>query len=385
MLALYVVTNNAFGAEGRHFYPFVFAGLLSVVWYAPRTLGRQARKMQIAMATLAIAYSIAASIFALKDVVYRYYGPADGTFVAARWSPSLVSTGMPTGILRPVKSTAYQVDNLDMPDTFRKTSKPLSVSGTAAFPEKGLPAQSIAVVLDGRRSLPVLPRQYDVTIAEGSRNKRYAYSSFFAYVPTASLDEGVHVVRAFARALGSPTYQMLSPTRLFFLTQGKGEFSSGFVSKLNGISRLNVRATFEGVCRGTSYTGSGGRAASIGSVLLVKTRVPSARDGTDAAWLLAGRRPYPMKALGDESRSAGDTTPAGERVYTGTVPTQGLSPGTLVVRSFLFDPAMGRYLEAGPPLRLTLFDRVANGDPTVSRPIPSACVDPLRALQGSIP
>ena len=75
MITLYAYTNNGFYAQGRHFFPFIPAGLLLVTMYVPRLLpGQKWRKVtsRVLVASL-LVYCAIASVHSIVTLKARYY------------------------------------------------------------------------------------------------------------------------------------------------------------------------------------------------------------------------------------------------------------------------------------------------------------------------
>ncbi|MGC1985643.1 MAG: hypothetical protein WA668_09665, partial [Candidatus Cybelea sp.] len=118
MFALYIVTNNAFGAEGRHWYPVIFATFLCFVWYAPRALTRRYRAVTATAVVALLLYSSVASGYALAAVSQRYYGAQTALYVVTAPTTANTDPGN-AGTLWPIISAAYHVIGLSFPTSFQ--------------------------------------------------------------------------------------------------------------------------------------------------------------------------------------------------------------------------------------------------------------------------
>lgn len=78
MVLLYAFTDNAFFAQGRHWFPLTLSGFVIVTHFAPRVLPH--RKLQTAFSTLLLiallVYCAVGGYFSLKTITERYYPPS---------------------------------------------------------------------------------------------------------------------------------------------------------------------------------------------------------------------------------------------------------------------------------------------------------------------
>jgi hypothetical protein len=75
LFALYVVTDNSFFAQGRHFYPAIVSGFYVGTVYAPKALtGRPGRLLSWGLICLTLAYDVLAQMYAWQTIRVRYYG-----------------------------------------------------------------------------------------------------------------------------------------------------------------------------------------------------------------------------------------------------------------------------------------------------------------------
>jgi 4-amino-4-deoxy-L-arabinose transferase-like glycosyltransferase len=75
MVLLYALTDNAFFAQGRHWFPLTMSGFVLVTDFAPRVLPR--RKLQAAVSTMLmialLVYCAVGGYFSLQTITSRYY------------------------------------------------------------------------------------------------------------------------------------------------------------------------------------------------------------------------------------------------------------------------------------------------------------------------
>ena len=75
MVLLYATTDNAFFAQGRHWFPYMLSSFWITIEFAPRVL--PLRKLQRAVSTLLIlgfvVYCLLGGYFSLKTITQRYY------------------------------------------------------------------------------------------------------------------------------------------------------------------------------------------------------------------------------------------------------------------------------------------------------------------------
>ncbi len=367
MFTLYVLTNNAFGAEGRHWYPLIFPAFLCLVWYAPRTIWRRSRV--VASAVLAIGlccYSLVAAAYAIPDVAYRYYGPASASLAATDPGPTQLAPDSAAGVLWRVKSATYQVAEPAVP-AFPLGSE-LIVSG-AALPTTSSAASFVAAAVDGRPT-PVVSGEYQFAVAEATRNLRDAYSQFYGTLSTARLGEGPHIVVAYAEAADGRHFQQIPITRTFFLTGIGGRFSSAFVRLLQQVPATLGDLQGIGTCRGLSSLMSGMRATTSGGVILLGGDIRDPRRAAyRAVWLLADSRPYPTR-YDERTRS-----------FVGTIPTAGLALGLHQVTAYAIGdrPASTARISQSAEFRIL----PGHGQSEFLAEPPSACNDPLKQLAGT--
>ncbi len=342
MLALYVVTNNAFGAEGRQLYPFVFPAFLCFVWYAPRALAKRHQRASAALAVVLTCYSLLAAGYALEDVLQRYYAPQTARYTAA--SPvGAHMYGQSAGVLWPIVSADYHVSSSRFAYAFPIGAR-LLADGSSVLPDGEVPS-TVAVMLDGASPLPVLSDQFLYPVAEAANSLADGYSGFYAYILTARLREGAHTVAAYAALPGAGRYDAVPPLRLFFLTEDDGRFSNGFVRALSHAAVVPGSILPAGACRN-------GAALVRGSI----SGPQAARVA--AVWLLAGDRPFPARY--DALTGS----------FVGAVPPQ-FSPQTHSIVAYAIPAGSLRYLRIE-----------GAASPSGVQSAPPECADPLRQLQG---
>jgi len=342
MLALYVVTNNAFGAEGRQLYPFVFPAFLCFVWYAPRALTKRHQRASAALAVVLACYSLLAAGYALSDVLQRYYAPQSARYTAASPAGAQVSA-QTAGVLWPVVSAEYHVASSRFAYAFPSGSR-LLADGSAVLPDGEVPS-SVAVILDGTTALPVLSDQFLYPVAEAANSLADGYSGFYATILTAGMREGAHTVAAYAALPAAGRYDTIPPLRLFFLTADDGRFSGAFLRALSRAVVIPGSILPAGACRS--------------GAALVRGSIAGAQAARIAAvWLLAEDRPFPARY--DPLTGA----------FVGAVPSD-FSPQTHSVVAYAIPVASLRYLRIEGAASLS-------GAPNA----PPECADPLRQLQG---
>ncbi len=366
MVALYVLTGNAFGAEGRQWYPYIFPAFLCFVWYAPRALSKHSRGASAVLAGVLLAYVLLASGYALADVHERYYGPPMPGYIAANPSSATIASRN-AGMLGAVVSADYHVNARELPFVF-PTSSPLLVAGTAILPETRHAPQLVAVIVDWRRPVPVLSGQYLYLAAEATHNIQDGYSAFYATLPTRHLTEGPHTVAAYAQA-DPHHYDRVAPTRLFFLTGDDGRFSAAYSRRLGNAPRVPGTLQMVGACRGSASTAGGVPTLDIGGVaLLTGALKESSLDPYYGVWLLVDGRPYPARY--DERA----------RTFSATIPAAGLAVGLHRVSAYGITDSPDR------PVRLaqTAAFAVARGSGAGQylRHPPPECTDALGQLEG---
>jgi hypothetical protein len=78
MVLLYALTDNAFFAQGRHWFPLTVSGFVIATQFAPRVLPH--RKLRTAFSTLLLiallVYCAVGGYFSLKTITERYYPPS---------------------------------------------------------------------------------------------------------------------------------------------------------------------------------------------------------------------------------------------------------------------------------------------------------------------
>jgi hypothetical protein len=304
MLALYVITNDVFTGLGRNWYPYVPASFLCALWYAPKALKRLRRPLESGVTILLGCYVVMASIYALGDVIGRYYGASNLMYTTLVPRPAEIVQSDLLGVLLRVEAAGYHVALRGDQSTFQRGAR-LRVRGIAIFPNEHAAASKVAVVVDHRIAVPTLAGQYSYVIAENAHNIAYGYSGFDATMSTRGLDEGPHVVSAYARIPGSRAFAWIAPEQLFFLAGPSGRFSAAFIRSLERAPKAN------GSIR--SVTDCGSRLVVTGSAG-DKTRT----DEKLAVWVLLNGRPYPAHYTGGSLGT----------VFESVVPTVDLAPGS---------------------------------------------------------
>lgn len=351
MLALYVVTNNAFGVEGRQFYPFVFPAFLCFVWYAPRALRRRHEALSAVLACVLVGYALVASAYALADLTQRYYGPPGAQYAIAK--PPLSQLGrQEDGVLWPVVSAEYHVSSRNFTFAFPRGAR-LLIDGSALLPGSIVPS-TVAVLLDGRTALPVLANQYLYPIAEMTHNITDGYSGFYASFNSSGLGEGPHVMTAYAKVPGQERYDPIRPARLFFVTDAGRQFSPAFLNELEHVPSVPGSLERAGSCNG----GAALFAGQIGA--------DSRRARYSAVWFLIDGRPYPARHND------------GNHSFVGTIPTADLTPGPHDVSAYATsNDAHTSRITASAVLNV----EASQARNQFLRNPPAACADPLAQLE----
>lgn len=367
IFALYVLTNNGFGAEGRQWYPYIFPAFLCFVWYAPHVLSKRGTRLSAVLAAALLVYVVVASGYALADVHTRYYGPAQRGYVAADPLSAQVQSRN-AGTLAAVVSAAYHVNARELPFSFPGRSS-LLVAGVAIAPEARAPSPNVAVVVDSHSAIPVLSGQYLFSVAEAMHSISEGYSAFYATIEAQHLHEGAHTVSAYAQRPHDRLYDRISPTRLFFVAQDDGRFSPRFLRTLEGAPPVPGRLETAGTCKGFSSLTNDVLTLDAGGVaLLAGTIGESHLDPYRGVWLLVDDRPYPARF--DERT----------RAFAATIPTSDLALGAHRVVAYGITDSADR------PVRITqgtAFSIVpGRGASEYLAHPPPVCSDPLHQLAG---
>jgi hypothetical protein len=369
MLALYVFTNNAFGAEGRQLYPLIFPAFLCFIWYAPRTLSRRHRALSAVFAAALLGYVLVASGYALADVAHRYYGPQVAAYVALDPAPSHISSSR-AGVLWPVVNVEYHVSSPKYAFDFQRGAR-LRVDGAAIFPKSRQVPSNVAVMLDSYAPLPVMTNQYLFLVAEATHSVAAGYSGFYADIDTTRLPEGAHVITAYTRLSDRLPYHGIAPARLFFVTGEGGIFSSAFIHSLDTAPIVRGSLEIGGSCGGVLSFARGTPTIAPGGALLFSGRVQPSRGTRDysAVWMSVDRRPYPAIYNVDD------------QTFVGTIPTSNLAPGLHQVAAYALSSRAPRDFRISQSGEF----RIApgqNGDSLLVDP-PAVCTDSLRELAGT--
>jgi hypothetical protein len=304
MFALYVSSDNAFGATGRHWYPYIFAGFLCAAWYAPRTLPRLRRTVPVVAALIAV-YALVSSGYATADLLTRYYGASTGPDLRLVERPSQIVPEDAVGYLWPIQGMDFHpIFTRRARSTFATGSR-LWAAGAAIFPAWHRAADEIAVIIDGHLATRTLAEQYNFQTAEATRDLTYGYSGFFAPIDTRGLSEGAHLVTAYARVPGSQAFADIPPQRSFFLVAG-ATFSADF---LRTLARAPVaRGDLESLraCRGDLSETREMPAVSTGDAIIVNGRLGghSRAGARSIVWLLIDDKPYPASLAADGTFSS---------------------------------------------------------------------------------
>jgi hypothetical protein len=369
MLALYVLTNDAFGAEGRQWYPYIFPSFLCFIWYAPRALRRQHRAVSATFAAALLGYVLVASGYALADVTQRYYGPQLAQYAALDPTPS--NTLPPqAGVLSPVASAAYHVNSRETSFAFPRGSR-LLVDGAALSPDSHVVPSTVAVMLDGTAPVPVLADQYLFLIAEATHSIADGYSGFYGDVDTRSLREGAHTLAAYAQLPERGRYARIAPTRLFFVTGADGQLAPAFMHSLDRGALVRGRLEIGGSCRGVVSSARGIPSIAPGGVLLFTGRVQQRRGARDysAVWMSVDRRPYPAIYNADD------------RTFVGTIPTLNLAPGLHQLVAYALSSRAPRNFRISQTGAFRIVPG-RDGNVYLAEP-PAICTDSLRELAGT--
>ena len=89
MVLLYALTDNAFAAQGRHWFPFTLSSFVMTLHYAPRVLGRKKQRMLSTMLMVGmLIYCGVAGYFSIKTITARYYPPITSNVPSSKVSDS---------------------------------------------------------------------------------------------------------------------------------------------------------------------------------------------------------------------------------------------------------------------------------------------------------
>lgn len=352
MFALYVLTNNAFGAEGRHWYPYLFPAFLCFVWYAPRLVFKRGLALPAGLACSLLLYCVVASSYALTDVLHRYYSPPSRGYAALSVPRSTLRRETSDGVLWPVETAEYHVNGADPIFSFPPGARLLvegSLKGSGARPSEA------GALLDGRITLPVLSGQYQYRVAEAFHSAAAGYTGFFAPIEAKRLAEGPHLVTAFERVQGRD-FRALSPSRLFFVTNGKNALSPSFARVLAKAPVIPGTLSIAGAC-------------GTGVVLLTGSVNGENRGSVDSVWLDVDGVPLPARYT------------AGDGSFVATVPAPLLTSGQRTVAAFAL---RSRRLESSRISQEVILDATpAQASRNVRLRWSDACNDPLRQLAGT--
>jgi hypothetical protein len=369
MLTLYVLTYNAFGAEGRQWYPYLLPAFLCFVWYAPRALRKQHRLISGVFAAALVGYVLIASGYALADVRERYYGPRVAGYSALDPEPASALSSR-AGVLWPVVSAEYQVRGREYAFSFQRGA-PLFVDGAAIFPHSHEVPSIVAVMLDETVPLPVLKNQYQFLIAEATHSVADGYSGFYASIETRQLKDGPHTVTAYARLADSVRYARITPTRMFFVTDADGSLSPAWLHSLGAANVVRGSLESGGSCRGVVSSAGGIPTIAPGGVLLFTGRVQRSRGARDysAVWMSVDRRPYPAIYNADD------------RTFVGTIPTLNLAPGLHQLVAYALSSRAPRNFRISQTGAFRIVPG-RDGNVYLAEP-PAICTDSLRELAGT--
>ncbi len=187
LFSLYVLTANAYGAQGRDWIAMLLPIVLVAVDVAPRALGRLrlARTAGAFTTVLLALYAVAGSHYAYADVYDRYY-LADQTGAHLRGLGARWDGGVAAGSIDEVRDERRADDELHAAD-------PIAVRGWAVDRNHETIARAVDVVVDGRRAFPATygaARQDVVNVLHGA----YLDSGFDVVLPPGALEPGAHRV-----------------------------------------------------------------------------------------------------------------------------------------------------------------------------------------------
>ncbi|HEY1883617.1 MAG TPA: DUF2142 domain-containing protein [Candidatus Cybelea sp.] len=362
ILVLYLMTNNSFAIEGRHWYPFIFASFLCFVWYAPRALGRRKTAIPTALAITLLAYSLLASGYAAASVSQRYYGPQTTGFVS-EYPLGRVVPGS-AGVLWSVVDARYHAVS-ETPFSYSPGTRLLASGGV--FPSEGRFPTVTSVVLDQRVAIPVLSNQYHLRVGEAAHDFRNGYDAFYAFLSTRGLRDGPHLVTAYAQVPGRNAFQSIFPARVFFITENDGSLPPSIMRVLAKAPILGGEMAAAGVCKGTALLDRGDVSARPGAALLFAGRIDRAANLQPiAVWFLVNSRPVPGRLA------------SGGGSFAGIVPTVDLAPGLYRVAAYAILKGAPRPVRIGGVARF----RIVPGKPGAGlQPrAPAACSDPFGQL-----
>jgi hypothetical protein len=315
LFALYIASDNAFGATGRQWYPYIFAAFMCAGWYAPRTLPRLRRTTPTVAALLAI-YALVSSGYATAAVLTRYYGTASGDLhLVAR--PSQIVPENAVGYLWPIQGMDFHpIFTRRVRSTFATGSR-LWAGGAAIFPSWHRAADEVAVIIDGHVAARTVAQQYNFQTAEATRDLTYGYSGFFAPIDTRGLSEGAHLVTAYARVPDSRAFAAIAPRRSFFLLAGTA-FSGNFLRALARAPLTEGSLESLHACRGDISEVNGMPVVRTDDVIVANGRLGNhpRTPSESIVWLLVDGRPYPASLAGDGTFSSTiSTSDLGARVH----------------------------------------------------------------------
>jgi hypothetical protein len=367
IFALYVASDNVFGATGRHWYPYIFAAFLCAAWYAPRTLPRLRRTAPI-IATLTAAYSLLSSGYATSAVLARYYGAPAGPDLRLVERPSQIAPEAAVGYLWPIQGMDFHpIFTRRARSTFATGSR-LWAAGAAIFPSWHRAADEVAVIIDGRIATRTLAEQYNFQTAEATRDLTYGYSGFFAPTDTRGLSEGAHLVTAYARVPGSVAFADIPPQRSFFLVAGTS-FSADFLRRLARAPVTQGRLESLRACRGDLSDTRNVPTVSMDDAVVATGRVGGHVRTADGSivWLLIDKKPFPASLAGDNT-------------FSSTIPTSDLGTGVHDLSAYVAVPSVSTYLRIPARKEFAVsFQRPAFRATLGRAPLAAQCSDAMMA------
>jgi hypothetical protein len=215
MFTLYVASDNVFGAEGRHWYPYVLAAGMCFVWYGPKVFYRARTPVAYCAVSVFAIYALFAATYATGDMLARYYGDPGGRYIRTEVKKTAVARdGYVVGVLWPVDCADYHVSE-GVPQKVFPVGSHLKVDG--AILQQNV-RERVSVILDNKEPLPTLSGQYNYLVAERARSIQLGSGGFEALIRTEHLSPGRHIVAAYVESNGKgSTFSRILPVRAFFL------------------------------------------------------------------------------------------------------------------------------------------------------------------------
>jgi len=212
ILAIYIVLDDSFGAQGRNWLPLIVCTIYVIFHeFAQIVRGQRARTMaRVVCATVMVGYSAVGSYYGAQSVLERYY------------APRVANVLVPRQIIESHRNTRgsidIMIDEADRPVSTIASDEKLVIRGWADDADARSAAGAVYVSVDGKRDFHADygGRRDDVAAIFGDDERA---TSVLGSVPAGTLTPGDHLIGLHVVDRDFTTYYEIAGTRIIHVTK----------------------------------------------------------------------------------------------------------------------------------------------------------------------